>query len=120
MVASQNLCGGTKYLAADNDNIPKKPAKKMKLKRVSFGFGAKTQTFLSSQNNKEANFTLLLPPSSNVATPSRIVLKESEPSCFDLYLDEVKPTKLEPTSPISSRHRQNVVPSNQRSLTNKT
>ncbi len=105
MVASQNLHGGTKRLAVDNNNIPKKPAKKVNSKRASFGLGAKTQIPLSSQDNKEAGFTSSLPSSLNVATPSRIALKESEPSRFSLYSDEVEPTELEPASPISPRHR---------------
>ncbi len=120
MVASQNLCGGTKRLVADDDNIPKKPAKKVKPKRASFGLGTKTQTPLSSQDNKEAGFTSSLPPSSNVATPSRIASKESEPSRFGLYSDEVEPTELEPASPISSRCRRKAAPSNQRPPTSKT
>ncbi len=69
MVASQNFYGGTKRLVADNNNIPKKSAKKVKPKKASFCLGAKTQIPLSSQDNKKANFTSLLLPSSNVAIP---------------------------------------------------
>lgn len=99
----------------DNNNVPKKLAKKTKPKRASFDIGAKAQTLLSSQENKEASFTSLLLPSLNVATLSRIVLKESGPSRFCLYLDEVKSSKLEPASSISPRHRQKTVLSNQKS-----
>ncbi len=120
MVTSQNLHGGMKCLVTDDDDIPKKSAKKLKPKRVSFGLGAKTQSPLSSQDNKEAGFTSLLPPSSNIATPSKIASKESEPSRFGLYLDEVEPTELEPASPISPRRRQKAAPSNQRPPTSKT
>ncbi len=90
---------------ADDNDISKKSAKKVKPKRASFGLGAKTQTPLSSQDNKEAGFTSSLPLSSNVATPSRIASKESKPSCFGLYSDEVEPTELEPASPISPRRK---------------
>ncbi len=106
MVASQNLRGDTKHLVADDDDIPKKPAKKVKSKRASFSLRAKTQIPLSSQDNKKAGFTSLLPLSSNIATPSRIALKESEPSCFGLYSDEVEPIKLELASLISPCRRQ--------------
>ncbi len=109
-----------KHLVADNDNIPKKPAKKVKSKKASFGLWAKTQTPLSSQDNKEASFILSLPPSSNIATPSKIAWKEFKPSRFGLYLDEVEPTELEPASFISPRRRQKVAPSNQRPPTSKT
>ncbi len=120
MVAKENLHEGTKHFVADNNNMPKKPTKKVKSKRASFNFGAKTQTPLSSQENKEAGFTSLLPPSSNVATSIRIASKESKPSYFGLYLDEVEPTELEFASLILPRHRRKVASSNQRPPTSKT
>ncbi len=120
MNASQNLRGGMKCLVADDDDIPKKPVKKVKSKRASFGLGAKTQTPLSSQDNKKAGFTSSLPPSLNVATPSRIASKESELSRFGLNSDEVEPTELEPASPISPCRRRKAAPSNQRPPTSKT
>ncbi len=120
MVASQNLRGGTKHFAANDNDMSKKPTKKMKPKRAYFGLGVKTQISLSSQENKEVGFTSLLPPSLNVATPSRIALKESELSRFGLYLDEVEPTELKPASPISPCHRQKATLSNQRPPISKT
>ncbi len=120
IVASQNICGGIKHLATDDNNIPKKLAKKIKPKRAFYGFGAKTQTLLSSQDNKEVGFTSLLLPSSNVTTPNKIASKESEPSHFGLYSDIVELTELEPASPISPRCRRKTAPSNQRPFTSKT
>ncbi len=120
MVASQNLREGTKRLMADNNNMPKKPAKKVKPKRASFGLGVKTQTPLSSQENKVAGFTSSLPSSLNIATPSRIALKESEPSRFGLYSNRVEPAELEPASPILPRRRRKAAQSNQRPSTSKT
>lgn len=90
---------------ADDDNIPKKLAKKTQPKRVSFGLGTKAQISISSQENKEVSFILSLLPSSNVANLSRIALKDSEPSCFHLYSDKVEPSELELHSLISPCRR---------------
>lgn len=105
---------------ADDNNIPKKSAKKTQPKRISFGTGVKIQIFLSSQENKEASFTLSLPLSSNVAILNRIASKESGPSRFCLYLDEVESSKLEPASLILPRRKQKVALSNKRPPFSKT
>lgn len=120
MVANQNLHRSIKCLASDDDNIPKKLAKKLKPKRAFFDFGTKNHILLSRQENKEAGFTGLLPLSWNIATPSRITSKESKPFCSHLYLDKIKSVKLKLASFISPHRRQKAALSNQKPPINKT
>ncbi|MCJ1345690.1 hypothetical protein MMC31_003899 [Peltigera leucophlebia] len=54
MVASQNTCGSLKRPTADDDEVPKKPAKKMAPKKASFA--PKPQTPVSSQDVSQLSF----------------------------------------------------------------
>lgn len=120
MVASQNLRGGTKRLAVDDNKAPKKATKKATPKGASFA--PKPQTPVSSQDVSQLSFAISAGQSSSVATPSRMPSKEeSEFSCFQAQpSDEVESFELEPCSPISPRRRRKTTFSNQRPPTNKT
>ncbi len=123
MVTSQNLCGGTKRPAVDDDNSPKratKVTKKAAPKKASFA--PKPQTPVSSQDVNQLSFATSVGRNSSVATPSKKPSKEqskfsrlqAQPS------DEIEPFELEPRSPISPRQRRKAAFSNQRPPTNKT
>ncbi len=123
MVTSQNLRGGTKRPAIDDDDLPKraiKITKKAATKRASFA--PKPQTLISSQDVSQLSFATSVSQSLSVATPSKKPFKEqSEFSRLQVQLlDEIEPFELEPRSPISPRRRRKAAFSNQRPPTNKT
>ncbi|MCJ1344946.1 hypothetical protein MMC31_003151 [Peltigera leucophlebia] len=104
MVTSQNTRGSLKRPAADDDEVPKKPAKKMAPKKASFA--PKPQTPVSSQDVSQLSFATSADQSSSVVTPSRIPSKEeSKFSRFQVQPSEELESvlELEPRSPISPR-----------------